>query len=418
MRGTPLRPIRAVITILAALLMVGSTAGVADAHASFLRSHPAADARLVRAPAEVRAAFSEAPDPRASELAVFDAQGRRVDRGDTKPSDEENGLVVSLEEIGDGGYTVAWTVLSTLDGQRTRGSFAFAIGSAPLPEAPDVGPTYEPPRGLEIAGRTASFAGMALLVGPALFILVARRRPTAAEVRREQLVLGLGGGLLVAGAVALLLGQGGQAPPRLTALLGLRGLGGVAVLGAAASLAPRQLRFVALGAGLVGVLTATLVSHAAATGNPAEMALGLAHATAASAWVGGVAAMAAVVLPSVRALDPVELGRIVGRFSTMALVAVAVLVSTGVIQSFQRLVLIEDLWETRYGLALLAKIALLAIALALGTLDLLVWGPRLRARAAVTASRRGLAVGTAAETAVFVGIVVATSLLTALVPPA
>ena len=403
------------VAIAGVLALLG---GVAGAHATYLRSNPAADARLVRPPAEVRAAFSEPPDPRGSELAVFDAQGRRVDRANTSLSEEENGLVVSLEEIGDGGYTVAWTVLSTVDGHTTRGSFAFAVGDAPLPSIPDVGSAYEPPRSVEVAGRASSFAGMVLLLGGALFVLVARRRPTQPEILREQLLLAAGGGLLIVGSVALLLDQGGQAPPRLTALLSIRGLGGVAVLSAAAALGPRQLRMAALGAGLAAALSATLVSHAAATGSPIEMALDLTHLIAASAWAGGVLAMVAVLMPSARALDAIELGRIVGRFSTLALVAVAVLVSTGVVQSFQRLVLIEDLWETPYGLALLAKIALLTIALGLGALNLLVWGPRLRARAGVMASRRGLVLGTAGESVLFLGIVVATSLLTALVPPA
>ncbi|MGH2379468.1 MAG: FixH family protein, partial [Candidatus Limnocylindria bacterium] len=60
----------------------------------------------------------------------------------------------------------------------------------------------------------------------------------------------------------------------------------------------------------------------------------------------------------------------------------------------------------------------LLLALALGALNLLVWGPRLRARAAAAASRRGLALGTAGETVLAAGIRVAAALLTALVPPA
>jgi copper transport protein len=414
---TPLTP-RVVLATLAALLLIGSAASVADAHATYVRSNPAADARLVRAPVEVRAAFSETPDPRGSELAVFDVQGKRVDRSDTRPSDEPNGLVVSLAEIGDGGFTVAWTVLSAVDGHTTRGSFVFAVGDAPLPALPDVGEPYAAPRPLEIAGRALSFIGIALLVGGALFALLARPRASAAELRREQLLLAAGGGLLVTGAVALLLEQGGLAPPRLTALLSVRGLAGVAVLGAASFVAARRLRIVALAAGVTAAATATLVSHAAATGAAVESALDIAHVLAASTWAGGVVAMVAVVMPAARTLDPLELGRVVGRFSTMALVAVAVLVSTGLVQSFARLVLLQDLWETPYGLALLAKIVLLALTMALGALNLLVWGPRLRARAAIGASRRGLALGTAGETALFGGILVATALLTALVPPA
>lgn len=410
-----IRLVAIALWVAAGLALLG---GVAGAHANYIRSNPAADARLLRPPTEVRATFSEAPDPRGSRLEVFDTQGRAVDRGDTRASDEENGLVVSLGEIGNGGYTVAWTVLSAVDGHTTRGSFVFAVGDAELPALPDVGEASEPPRPLEIAGRAASFLGLALLIGGALFMLVARRRPGADEVRREQLFLAAGGGLLVIGAVALLLEQGGQSPPRLTSLLSLRGLAGVVVLAAASFLVPRRLRFVALGAGLVGAVSATLVSHAAATGSVAETGLDLVHVIAATAWTGGVMAMVAVLLPSARSLDPVQLGVVVGRFSTLALVAVAVLVTTGAVQSFARLDLVQDLWETPYGLALLAKILLLVAALALGALNLLRWGPRLRARAAASSSRRGLAISTAGETVLFAGILVATALLTALVPPA
>lgn len=403
----------------AAFLLCGLALEVgAAAHANYLRSNPAADARLLRPPAEVRIVFSEPPDPRASRIEVFDAQGRRADRGDTRASDEENGLVVSLVEVGDGGYVVSWQVLSTVDGHTTRGSFVFAVGDAELPALPDVGEAYEPPRALEIAGRTASFLGLALLVGGALFMILVRQRPGPAETGREQMFLAGGGALLVVGAVSLLLEQGGQAPARLTTTLSLRGLAGVAVLASASFLAPRRLRYVALAAGLVAAITATLVSHAAATGRISEAVLDLAHVIAASAWSGGVMALVAILLPGARAIDPVELGRLVGRFSTGALIAVALLVATGTIQSFARLVLLQDLLETPYGLALLAKIALLLVALGLGALNLLVWGPRLRRSAAAAFSRRGLAIGTALETAAFAAILIATALLTALVPPA
>ncbi|MEK7859830.1 MAG: copper resistance protein CopC, partial [Chloroflexota bacterium] len=345
-----------------------------------MRSNPAADARLVRAPKEVRAAFSEQPDPRGSELAVFDTSGKRVDAGGTAASDEPNGLRVSLAAIGDGGYTVAWTVLSTVDGHTTRGSFAFAVGDAPLPKIADVGQEVSPPAPFELAGRFLSFAGIALALGVAAFGLAVRAFADAPAQRREQLVLALAGGLLVAGSVALLLDQGGRAPPRLTALLGIRGLAGVTILGGAAAFAPTRLRLVALAAGVVAAMTATLVSHAAATGGARDVALDLAHLLAVSVWAGGVVAMLAIAIPSSSDGDA-DLGRTVWRFSLVALASVGALVATGTLQAFDRLVLIEDLVETPYGIALLAKIVLLAITLVLGALNLLAWGPRLRAAA-------------------------------------
>jgi hypothetical protein len=78
-------------------------------------------------------------------------------------------------------------------------------------------------------------------------------------------------------------------------------------------------------------------------------------------------------------------------------------------------VLLEDLYETPYGIALLAKILLLVTLVLLGALNLLVWGPRLRRG---VAARAGLLRGVAIETVLFVLVFVATSFLTALAPPA
>ena len=410
-----------------------------------MRSNPAADARLQRAPKEVRVVFSEPPDARGSELAVFDANGARVDSSDTGASDEANGLRVSLKDVGEGGYLVAWAALSSVDGHLTRGSFAFAVGNAPLPALADVGEASTTPRPLEIAGRALSFGGLVLLLGGPLFVLAVRRRPTAAEERREQILLAAGAAMLVVGAVALLVEQGGRAPPRLAALLTARGLAGVVVLGAAAAFSERRVRVVALAAGLLAALSATLVSHAAATGDAAQLALDLVHVLAAGSWAGGVVAMLAVMLPSARTFPRGELGRVVARFSASALVSVGILAVTGVVQALLRLVLVQDLWETPYGIAVLAKIVLLAIALVFAAVNLLRWAPLLDPRSGGPLAsgpgarprrfaprsarpgddvdvqhraRRWLGRNVAGETAAIVLILVATGLLTALVPPA
>src|SRR5207245_11400107 len=143
-------------TALALLVLGGAVllGGVADAHANYVRSNPASDARLVKAPTEVRVEFSEQPDPKGSELAVLDVAGKRVDKNDLAPSGDPNGLRVSLQPIGEGGYLVSWTASSAVDGHTTKGAFAFAVGSAPLPALPDVGSAAAPPPSpLEVAGR-------------------------------------------------------------------------------------------------------------------------------------------------------------------------------------------------------------------------------------------------------------------------
>ena len=393
--------------------------GAAAAHANYVKSNPAADARLVRAPSEVRISFSEPPEARSSEIQVLDATGKaRIDKGDTSASEEPNGLRVSLKAVGDGGYVVAWAATSSVDGHQTRGSFAFAVGSADLPNVLDVGDPAPPPRPLEDAGRTLSFAGIALLIGGSVFGLFVRRAPTRPQDSREQVLLATGGVFLVLGSLALLLNLGGGSPPRLTAFLTARGLAGVAILAVAAALSEARLRQAALVAGLVAAFTATLVSHAAASGEVVQVAIDLVHAIAASTWSGGVAALLMVVLPFGRSFDPRDLGGLVGRFSALAVGAIAVLALTGVVQALERLVLLEDLWETPYGIAIFAKVLLLGAALVLAAFNLLRWGPHLRRAVEPEAAMRGLRRGARGEVVAIVGIFLATGLLTAFVPPA
>ena len=423
MLGAPGSRRAALAIALGALLLL--FAGVAaEAHATYVRSNPAADARLVRSPTEVRIVFSEAPAPSGSDIEVSDASGRRVDKRDVGPSGEENGLRVSLETIGDGGYTVVWTALSAVDGHSYRGTFVFAVGNAPLPGIPEVAEPSPPPSVLEIAGRALSYAGIAISLGLAIFGFLVYAAREGDERGRERWAFLVGGALLVIGAGLQLLEQGTAVPPRLALILVIRALAGAAII--AAVRAPKRLlvfvprRDVVYTAGLAATLTATLISHAAATGNYKDIVLDLAHIVSVSAWLGGIAGILVVVLPGARPRTPDDgrrLGRIVWRFSLVAMVSVAMIITTGTLQSLDRLVLVQDLVETPYGIALFAKILLLAIVLIVAALNLFVWGPRLRAGLRMENARRWLLRGTLGESALLALVLVAAGLLTAFAPP-
>jgi copper transport protein len=409
----------AIATALAgAALVLAGESGVALAHANYVSSSPASDARLIKVPTEVRVSFSEAPDARSSRIEVFDTAGTRVDNGDTAASAGQNELRVSLKPLEEDGYTVAWTVLSSVDGHETKGSFAFAIGKAALPEIVDIGESSPPPTPVEIAGRVASYMGIALVLGVGAFGLVVHRAATPDEQRRERQLVFLGAALLIAGSALLVLDQGARMPLRLGTLIGLRAVAGLAAIAAIRLSLPRA---VLIGAGVLAAITATAVSHAAAYGNPKDMALDFVHVLAISVWTGGVLALLWIVLRASnvsKAAQAQSLGATVWRFSLLALVSVALVITTGALQSLERLVLVQDLVETPYGVALLAKITLLLLAGALGALNLLVWGPRLRAARDALASRRWLIRGTIGEIAIFGLIIVAAGLLTAFAPPA
>src|SRR5207247_6020072 len=187
---------RLAITVACVLGGVAFLGGVADAHANYLRPNPASAARLVKPPAEVRIEFSEPPDPKGSDIQVLDTSGKRHDKGDIAPSGDPNGLKVSVGPIGEGGYLVAWTATSAVDGHTTKGNFAFVVGSGPLPAVPDVGASAPPPEPLEIAGRALSYAGIALGLGTAFFVLFLRVPAESEETRREAMLLLAAGALL------------------------------------------------------------------------------------------------------------------------------------------------------------------------------------------------------------------------------
>ncbi len=70
---------RGSIAALAAASVLILMGGVAAAHANYVKSNPASDARLTKAPTEIRVTFSETPDARGSDIAVLDVSGNRFD---------------------------------------------------------------------------------------------------------------------------------------------------------------------------------------------------------------------------------------------------------------------------------------------------------------------------------------------------
>lgn len=97
------------------------------AHAHLKAASPAADATVTIAPAEVALDFSEAIEPKFSDIAVADAKGVRVDKGDVHVApDNAKHLMVGLKPLEPGAYTVTWRVTST-DTHKTSGRFSFSV---------------------------------------------------------------------------------------------------------------------------------------------------------------------------------------------------------------------------------------------------------------------------------------------------
>ncbi|MBI3971249.1 MAG: copper resistance protein CopC, partial [Chloroflexi bacterium] len=140
-----------VLVIAAVLMAAAAPATPAQAHANLVRAEPPANSVLPEAPPTVQLWFSEEPEPRFSEVAVYTSTQERVPVAaiEVAPEDRRS-LVVKLGALPPGSYTVAWKALSSVDGHTTAGAFAFAVG---------VGQTVAAPAGVAAAQGRTSQAG-------------------------------------------------------------------------------------------------------------------------------------------------------------------------------------------------------------------------------------------------------------------
>jgi putative copper export protein len=117
---------------------------------------------------------------------------------------------------------------------------------------------------------------------------------------------------------------------------------------------------------LVLVIAASMVAQSNAIGGPWEVAkiavTGL-HVLATCAWLGGLVALAAVLIPRERVQ---ELDRLIPRFSRVAQLSVVTLVVTGTVHALVIAGGVYQLASSRYGLVLLIKITIFGLMLLMG----------------------------------------------------
>jgi methionine-rich copper-binding protein CopC len=124
-------------TVLVAALLVFLTGGVAAtqvfAHSRPLRFDPAPGAVLQAAPASITGYFSSdiRRDPNWSFLQVTDAQGQRVDAGETTLSSDRLQMTTTLKSgLGPGSYLVTWRSWDDADGEIFGDCYVFYVGQA------------------------------------------------------------------------------------------------------------------------------------------------------------------------------------------------------------------------------------------------------------------------------------------------
>jgi copper transport protein len=142
----------------------------------------------------------------------------------------------------------------------------------------------------------------------------------------------------------------------------------VVALGALLAMFARRARDVWRGAALVIgvalVLTYSSIGHANAQ-HPASLwiAVDAVHLAAVSVWIGGLLMFA--FGSSTWLTDP-DAERIVRRFSLTSMVAVPIIVATGVAQTLKLAGSLDDITSTSWGRTLLVKVAVVTVLVAIG----------------------------------------------------
>lgn len=432
------------------LLVVGvlfglqlTLAATASAHATVVRSDPVDGSRVQASPAQVSITFDESVDISVGYLHVISATGTRVDTGPVShPGGRGDLISVALQpSLPPDTYFESWRVLSA-DSHPVAGTVRFVVGNGPLnaAAAPQVVPAEHTVRVAVDVARAFSYFGLALFGGA---WLVFTAWPAGRADRRARRLLPAGWAVLLAAAVAEVLLQGVYAAGtgfshlldddlvastssstfgRLHALrLVLLSALGIVVFAFPTSPQARNRRIergIAAALGLGVVLTFSGSGHDSVLGPRWLMiASDVAHLSAASAWVGGLALVGAVLLrrradagaanavqPSALPHSAAQPSTVVAVFSKVAAACVAVITVTGTYQAWRQVGSVGALFDTGYGRLILVKVALLAalVAVAAGSRRIV------RLASGLTGLRRrvlvetGLAVVVLAVTAVLV----------------
>jgi len=432
---------------LAALLGLLAASAPALAHADLMDAEPDPNTELASAPDELVLDFSEPLEDRYTRVQVLDANDTDHVTSFSIPENEDRRMVAQLDELETGLYTVQWRALSSADGHTTSGSYLLGVATSltgadgptsdvegsPSPSPTGDGSTSQVGEGGpgEALARALGFLGASLAAGVPAFLLLARGVEVPDRVRRRWRGLAVvGAGLGAAGALGVAASLAARTDLPLTLALAttpgrnlvLRAAifataGGLLALGARWRDRDHGPALAATGAlaASAGLLVTSLGSHAAADGVGAGLAITVdwLHQAAVAVRIAGVAALA------VAGLDRTSKGsaaKLIRRFSPVAVASVALVVTTGLLATTDRLSTPGDLLASLYGFALSAKMLLLAPLVALGAYHRYRLLPRLD-DADGSPGHSGLRRSALLELALMVVVLVAAGLMATTSPP-
>ncbi|MFD0671558.1 copper resistance CopC/CopD family protein [Cohnella sp. GCM10027633] len=369
------RRLRWIVVIGMLFALMTGFAGRADAHAELLTASPAAGSRSEEGPSEARLVFNERLDEGGAKLLVLNEASRDVAEGKPEYVEEGKGIRIALPKLGEGHYTVSYSVISA-DGHPVSGAYVFTVGNpAPLTDASELDPHSQVGHAghgganeglttdsfLLYASRIMYYAGLLCTAGLALWSLNRSASPLARQVREQ--ATGLAGKFALIATLAYVffslkdlaldepVSEWGRILTETT-------IGRLYMAELLLALAAPLLTSFAPPARLFWVAVALFVeawSGHAVVYEPIAYSVGLdfAHLLAAALWSGGLA-----LLIAIWAKERPEAGRFALLFSKWALLSFAALWVTGVLSTLHYLPSLTYLLYTDWGTWLLAKAGL------------------------------------------------------------
>ena len=432
----PATPRGWLVLLFATLLLLP---GAAHAHIELDESSPAADEVLTTLPSHLRLLFSARIEGRYTSVTLTAPDGRPVTLGDvvfTSGSDRE--ITLRLPALTQpGAYVVRWRTAGA-DGHVLEGSYSFVLapdsaampaqdtaagsgGAAPATAPPAAGPAADDPHGhhaeaepvggvQDALGRGLHFVALILLLGAVTFRVVLLPRlqlaaATAGVLQRRTWRVVAGGAVLLAGAAVLRLwfqsiSLHGSERAWSTELLSIMltdtswgrawllqavlfALLGMAIVWARPG-RDRAASIVAIVAVLGLAMIPALSGHAAGAVGIGRLIIvnDTLHVAGAGAWLGLLAVLMFVAIPSILRLEPDGTGaaaQAVDTFSPIALVGGAIVMLSGGINALAHFSTPSQLWTTGYGRVLLVKLLFVAGVAVAGFVNWRMVRPRLRA---------------------------------------
>ncbi|HEU5038853.1 MAG TPA: copper resistance protein CopC [Nocardioides sp.] len=370
--------------VVAVLLGIAVGVGPASAHTSLGRSDPPDGGMVAVGRTELSLWFDEPVDLASGHFVLRTDEGAPLRVTPDPASGRSDFLVLHTTPLRRGVLVLSWSVTSAVDGHVSSGSITFGAGVRP-PATASGGSGASLP---EVLVRWLQLIAMIVAVG-ALVAPTLLTRATSYAPQSPQQAARLGTiAALVCLATSCATPSGfldSLETDRWAQLWVLRGVALAVAVAALAGLArrgPSVPRTATAGCALVMAAVADAAAgHAAGLprASTAAVVATSVHVLAAGAWLGTLALLATCLVPTMRRLPESRrplLEATWRSFGPVAAVAVALVVASGLYLAGRHLPGLAALTTGWYGLALIGKTVLLAVALAAALHATLVAGRR------------------------------------------